>query len=259
MCVNSAKSLTCELTGNTKINDEIFTHTFEWKGPSPRAGQFFMVKPLRCSFFLPRPLAVMGYSDTSHTVKFLIARRGKGTGELAKMRIGEEAELTGPLGNAWTDFLPEGRKAALISGSAGVAPLAALVSERQNYDFYFYAGFGNGFRNKREEAAVLDAAVNAKKLITAAEDGVNAPRGRIVDFFERGDTDIVFACGSLPMLKAVKEKCIKFSLPCFLSLENRMACGTGACLGCTIRTVNGNRRVCADGPIFPAEEILFDE
>jgi NAD(P)H-flavin reductase len=253
-------SLMCCLAENTPVCDGVFSLEFSWNGPMPKAGQFFMVKPSRCSFFLARPLSIMEWKGASSSVKFLIARRGKGTEELSLMRVGEEALLTGPLGNAWADFLPVEGKTALIGGGVGIAPLAALVAEKPDYSFHFYAGFKKGFRDKREGAAMLGAAIKAESILITAEDGINAPQGLIVDFVDWDcEYSGLFACGPEPMLKAVKEKSAKAGIPCFLSLENRMACGLGACLGCTVRTVNGNRRCCADGPVFAAEELVFDE
>jgi NAD(P)H-flavin reductase len=254
------ESLVCGLAEKTTVCEGVFSLEFAWNGPAPKAGQFFMVKPLRCSFFLGRPLSVMEWNSSSRTVKFLVARRGKGTEELSLMRAGEKAQLTGPLGNAWVDFLPVEGETALIGGGLGVAPLAALVAEKPDYGFHFYAGFKRGFRDKREEAAMLGAAVDAAKLIIAAEDGKNALQGRIVDFFDwDGEYSGLFACGPEPMLKAVKARSDKAGIPCFFSMERRMACGVGACLGCTVHTVNGNRRCCADGPVFAAGELIFDE
>jgi len=254
------KSLICELVSNTHVNGEVFILQFSWGGPAPKAGQFFMVKPLRTSVFLPRPISVFDYSDAKNTVRFLIARKGMGTDELSQMNTGEKAQLTGPLGNCWAEFLPENGMTALVGGGVGVAPLAALVSERPEHNFHFYAGFRNGFREKEEETAMLGSALCAKKLIVSAEDGKNAPGGRIVDFLlEPENYSVIFACGPEPMLKAVIKKCEAKGIPCYVSLERRMACGAGACLGCTVRTAKGNRRCCVDGPVFSAGELIFDE
>lgn len=261
MCsANSAKSLLCELTSNSRVNSEVFIMHFAWNGTHPKAGQFFMVKPRQSGVFLPRPISVCEFNPAQSSVKFLIAKRGKGTEELARMQTGEKAELTGPLGNTWEEFLPESKNAALIGGGAGIAPLIALTSEKPDCNFHFYAGFRHGFREKEEENAMLGFASNAKKLVVTAEDGRNALSGRIVDFFfEPQNYDAVFACGPQPMLKAVVEKCRKKNVSCFVSMEKLMACGVGACFGCTVSTKNGNRRCCADGPIFNAGELYFDE
>ena len=253
----------CELVGKDYINEEVFRLDFVWPAKTvPRAGQFFMVRPRRGGFFLGRPISLAAWE--SDTVSFLIARRGGGTRELADMRIGEGAELLGPLGNAWTDFLPAiestgGRSLALVGGGIGLAPLLALLRESPGHGFDLYAGFRTGPANIDERNALLGTAYDkADKVIEASQDGGFGQRGLIPDFLEPEKYAAVCACGPEPMLKVVAEKCSAVGVPCFVSLERRMACGVGACLGCTVRTVNGNRRCCADGPIFDAREIIFD-
>jgi len=252
--------MNCEVIDNTFINNEIFRLNVSWHGDAPRAGQFFMIKPQRSSVFLGRPISVA--LRQSDTVTFLIAKIGRGTRELASMRTGEEVELTGPRGNAWTDFLPNicEKPIALIGGSLGIAPLNALLCEAPGRSFDLFAGFKNGFNSQEERDALLGTAVNAKNIIIASEDGKTGQKGFITDFLEPEKYTAVCACGPKPMLKAVAEKCMaKGRVPCFVSMESRMACGVGACLGCAIKTVNGNRRCCADGPIFKAEEVIFDD
>jgi NAD(P)H-flavin reductase len=183
----------------------------------------------------------------------LVLRKGRGTVELGQMRAGEAVVLTGPLGNRWGDFLPEltagGRAAALVGGGIGIAPLSALGDELGG-GFDVYAGFRSGsfgLESLREKA---DA------LVVASEDGSGGRRGRIPDFVDYRGRPGVFACGPLPMLRAVAERCGAAGVPCYISMETVMACGVGACLGCTVKTLRGNRRCCADGPIFPAEEMI---
>jgi NAD(P)H-flavin reductase len=296
--IYSKQSVFCELINNIPINNEIFRLDFIWQSPAqtklaaPKAGQFFMIKPKRSAVFLARPISVALWEPAlkdrdlirkkvqgkkspyrkflagkyleSDTIRFLIARHGRGTQELASMRLGEEAELVGPLGNAWKDFLPEKRPVALIGGGIGIAPLIALVGELEPNGSAglvdLYAGFRTGFANMEEEAALLGPVFSGtREIIIATEDGKDGLKGRIPDFFEPGKYAAVCACGPQPMLKAVAEKCKITGVPCFVSLERRMACGVGACLGCTVKTVNGNRRCCADGPIFNADEVIFDE
>lgn len=257
-----ANNLVCELKENSHVNNEIFTIGIAWGGLAPKAGQFFMLKPLRSSLFLARPLSVFEWQPEQKMLRFLVARRGKGTNELSQVKLGEKIEITGPFGNAWADFLPANNKSiALVSGGVGIAPLAALVAEKPEVDFHFYAGFKNSFNDKTEEAAILGSAYKAKRFIISAEYGMSVLKGRIVDYFDN-DPNIysaVFACGPGAMLNAIKAKCNKAGLPCFISLERRMACGSGACLGCTVQCIKGNRRCCTDGPIFAAEELRFDE
>jgi NAD(P)H-flavin reductase len=275
------QSIFCKVRKSVLINSEIFSLDFAWPGPVPKAGQFFMIKPKRASVFLARPVSVALWQPPD-TLSFLIALRGMGTEELSWMQIDEEAELTGPLGNCWEDFLPPAHKRAtgfktkkeaskaaggakfvkiaLISGGIGAAPLEALASALPRDSFDFLAGFRTGFKNDEERNALLGpAALPSPQLIIATEDGSEWRKGRIPDFLDAAKYAAVYACGPEPMLKATAARCKEAKVPCFVSMERRMACGAGACLGCTVETINGNRRCCTDGPIFPAQEILFDE
>jgi NAD(P)H-flavin reductase len=110
-----------------------------------------------------------------------------------------------------------------------------------------------------EKAALLGPLADAGKLVITADDGKGAPRGFITDFLDPGSYAAVYACGPVPMLMAVKERCAGTGTPCFISMERRMACGVGACLGCRVSAAGGNRRCCADGPVFPAGEVGFDD
>ena len=293
-CSASAKqSLFCELVNINPVTPEIFRMDFIWPGPAPKAGQFFMVKPERSSVFLGRPISLALWEAAledkhyirrkagggkkswqkhlteklpeSSTVCFLTARRGQGTAELAAMRIGEAAALTGPLGNAWADFLPAGNESgkpiALIGGGIGIAPLQAFAAELSGKTvFDFYAGFRTGFRGAEEKSALLGPALQGpRNLIIATEDGSEGYKGRIPGCIQAEQYAAVCVCGPEPMMKTVTAQCIAAGTPCFISMERRMACGVGACLGCAVKTVNGNRRCCADGPIFPAGEVIFDE
>jgi NAD(P)H-flavin reductase len=150
---------------------------------------------------------------------------------------------------------------ALVGGGIGIAPLIALVSELPDEPFDFYAGFKtmSAKRNNHEYDWLLGPALSsAGELILATEDGARGKKGRIPDFLDPGKYRAVCACGPEPMLKAVAAKCKAAGTPCFISMERRMACGVGACLGCTVATVKGNRCCCADGPVFNAEEVLFE-
>jgi NAD(P)H-flavin reductase len=219
---------------------------------------------------------------TTPSVRFMIARRGRGTAELESLRFEDKVELIGPLGNAWAEMLAgesaggknsggenDGEKEdaarsgtiALVGGGIGIAPLIALLSELRDGACVFYAGFKTmGTKRKDLEFDLLlgPAIFHADKLILATENGARGEKGRIPDVLDPGKYRAVCACGPEPMLKAVAAKCKTAGVPCFISMEKRMACGVGACLGCTLRTTRGNRRCCADGPIFRAGELLFD-
>ncbi|MDR2135366.1 MAG: dihydroorotate dehydrogenase electron transfer subunit [Treponema sp.] len=268
MAPSPRRYLICPLIARADLGAAVFRLDFEWPGPAPAAGQFFMIRAQRGSPFLPRPISVYRWDGVSRRLSFLVLKKGRGTGELGQLRAGEGAALTGPLGNRWKDFLPQaiprgetgdgdtppgeavlGGAPALVGGGIGIAPLAALGDELGG-GFDLYAGFRSasfGLESLRDRAA---------SLLVASEDGSEGRRGRIPDFAEYRGRPCVFACGPLPMLRAVAEQCRIAGVPCYVSMERSMACGVGACLGCTVKTAAGNRRCCADGPIFPAADIF---
>ena len=247
------KCLLCECTNRTVLNDEIVSLEFAWPGPSPKGGQFYLVKPQRTSVFLARPLSAAGWQQIKGVLCFLLAVRGRGTEELAELKPGEKALLTGPLGRGWvaaSEGIPQGA-AALVSGGVGVAPLACFAGELEEQVFDFYAGFRNG-------PFGLEG-VQPHSLILSSENGSAGLKGRIPDHFSPEPYSVVYACGPEPMLKIIAGQCRTAGVPCFVSLERHMACGVGACLGCTVRTREGNCRCCADGPVFNSEVLFFDE
>ncbi len=258
------------LIRNETLAEGIFELEFEWSGPAPASGQFFLLRPSRGSVLLGRAISVYGWtgvpplgdraSDEKVTgrLRFLIAERGLGTNELRDLRAGEAAELLGPLGNSWASAsrsLEAGgaaeRPIALVGGGIGLAPLVHLAAELPAGSFDFYAGY------RSRPYGLKD--MSPRKLIIATEDGCEGFAGRITEVIDWSAYGAVYACGPEPMLRAVATACKTAGTPALLSLERRMACGVGACLGCTVRTTSGNRRCCADGPIFTSGEILFDE
>jgi len=266
--------LSCKVLSVTPVNAEIFRLDCNWAGSGPRAGQFFMVKPESSGVFLPRPISAAFWDPASGIPSFLILRRGKGTEELAELHPGETIELSGPLGNCWEDFLPTadpesavktgakpGKPCALIGGGIGIAPLLSLPLQYPSR-FDFYAGFRT--LTGQEETALLGPIKPHVNKLTIAVESLGPhtktqrhEAGRIPDFLDPADYSAVCACGPEAMLRAVAEKCAAVGVPCYVSLERRMACGVGACLGCTVATSQGNRRCCADGPIFPASTVGF--
>ncbi|MCL2831924.1 MAG: dihydroorotate dehydrogenase electron transfer subunit [Treponema sp.] len=264
------------------LNDEIAVLEFFWPGHVPGSGQFFLVRPLTSSVFLGRPLGAAGFLPGGFggpgVVRFLLAVRGTGTQELAAIRPGEKAFLTGPLGRGWNEVSAEAGfglarhgAVALVSGGTGIAPLGFLAAELQSagilsaepqsagLQFDFYAGFKSkafGFQDLKPRKLVITSE-HVPNGYDAFE-GYDISAGLVTDHFSPDSYDAVYACGPEPMIKAAADKCLKAGVPCFVSMERRMACGAGACLGCTVRTKAGNRRCCADGPVFNAEDIIFE-
>lgn len=267
-CAEERAFLTVPLGRSVLLDKGILDLEFPWPGPAPAPGQFFLVRPRRSSVFLGRPISVYAWEppaatappSPAGTLRFLVAVRGRGTAELAELREGEAVELSGPLGKAWplsgtlTDetaaVAVPGRPVALVGGGIGVAPVAFLAAALAPASYDFYAGF-------RSRPYGLNG-LRSRTTVIATEDGCEGSRGRIPDFLDCAAYAAVYACGPEPMLRAVAASCAAAGTPCYLSLERRMACGVGACLGCTVRTTAGNKRCCADGPVFDSREVIFD-
>ena len=255
----------CECTGSAFIASDTARVEFFWPGSAPRGGQFFLIKPDSAGVFLGRPISAAGWKpgadgnsgagERGGVLSFIIASRGRGSRELVQLKPGDKAELIGPLGKGWEEAckfynVPYGN-AALVAGGVGIAPLLLLIQEMGERPFDLYAGFRTGSFGLED--------IKSGNLIIATEDGSLGKKGRITDFFTPSAYNVVFACGPEPMLRVVSQRCKAETVPCFVSMEKHMACGVGACLGCTVKTVSGNRRCCADGPVFNAAELCYDE
>lgn len=265
------------------------------KIPVPAPGQFFLLKAAVSGVFLGRPVSV--FRCDASTVRFLLLRKGRGTAELCALRRGDEVELTGPSGNSFIapgvlvsekflragkrrlSFAEDCRKAvssasgllasaealrallrerdggflrtAIIGGGIGIAPVAYFASTLPEKSFDLFACF------RSAPFGVDGVAPRAARVFVTTEDGSAGTKGMLPDVFVPADYDAVYACGPEAMLRYVKAAAAGFPAEVFLSLERRMACGAGACLGCTVPAPSGNKRCCVDGPVFRAEEVLL--
>lgn len=229
--------------------------------PAPRPGQFYMLRSRPSAVLLGRPISV--YRSDADSITFLVLKKGKGTAELCALREGAALDLVGPTGNSFAppgEFATEGLpspKAAIIGGGIGVAPVAGFALGLPARSFDFYASF-------RSNPYGLDGLeAHASRLFVTTEDGSAGVKGMLPAVFDPALYDLVYACGPTPMLRYLQGVCLSgaeghaFGPVVFLSLEQHMACGAGACLGCTVRTVRGNRRCCVDGPVFNAAEVIL--
>lgn len=223
---------------------------------APKAGQFYMVQSASSNVQFGRPISVFGSEKKGNElkVKFLILKKGEGTIELSKLIPSNKVRLIGPLGNCWeTPQSEEG--VCIVGGGIGVAPVANFASTLKDGTYDFYASFKSG------SYALKD--VHAKNLTITTDDGSVGIHGMLsaaltADVIKEKGYKVIYACGPTPMLAYVQAEAKKAGVKCWLSLEKKMLCGVGACLGCTIRTNIGNKRVCKDGPIFDSEIIEFD-
>lgn len=227
-------------------------------------GQFVMLRvsenrdPL-----LARPLGISSIiSKTSIEIIYRVA--GRGTTMLSQLEPGHSLDMLGPLGQGFP--LPEkGVTPVLIAGGSGFPPLHFLSTRIGSHAHLFI-----GARNKAclPPAGILKSfRENVAKVHIATEDGSMGKKGMstdlLRDYLDRAEKKApitVFSCGPRPMLEAVSRLAAEHSVPCYVSVEERMACGVGACMGCSVRLkAGGYKRVCKEGPVFDAREIEWGE
>lgn len=201
--------------------------------------------------FLRRPISVCDWTEGSLTL--LVKEAGEGTRELVRLPAGTELNALSGLGNGFdAAAAPEG--AVLVGGGIGIAPLYGLAKRMRAAGRNFQVVLG--FRSKEDAFYLDEFAALGLEVLTASEDGSLGAKGFVTDVLKAlPGRAYVLACGPTPMLRAVH------ALPQLtggqFSFEARMACGFGACVGCTIQTKKGLRRVCKDGPVFHKEDILW--
>lgn len=218
------------------------------------AGQFIGIYCRDGSRLLPRPLSICEIDQDDQAVRIVYRVTGKGTEEFSYMRTGMPLNIIGPLGNG---FPPSAGRALIIGGGIGIPPMLQLAKESA-CEKQIVLGY------KDKEMFLCSQFEEYGTVFPATEDGSRGIKGTVMDVIQKKNltADVIYACGPKPMLKAVKEYAMRQEIPCWISLEERMACGIGACLGCVCRCVHKdehthvkNKRVCTEGPVFSAEEV----
>lgn len=228
---------------NERLQEGIYLMKLEgeFKGAP---GQFFMVKAWKQDPLLPRPLSICDLDEEG--ISFLYKVVGRGTAILAEKKPGENIELLGPLGRGF-DMQKEG-KIALVAGGIGLAPFLYVAKNlKQKPDLI--VGFDKNPYFLEEFKPYVDY------IEVATEDGSVGTKGYCTQLIQPDKYDAIYVCGPTAMMKAVQQ--IGGNSEIYLSLENHMACGLGACLGCTVETDQGMLRVCREGPVFRAEEVVL--
>ena len=241
---------------NEKIADGIYEITFDLgEKPAVRCGQFGNIL-VGGAHLLRRPIAIC--KTEGSTVTFCYQVKGDGTKKLTGMKAGEETQVLLPLGNGF--FVEETeKKVALVGGGVGVFPLISVLRQYQGQkEISAYIGY----RNQGAVCGVSEFE-KADKFVAVTDDGSYGEKMNSVQAFEKdikagNIPDVVLSCGPTPMLRALKAVCERENIPCFVSLEERMGCGFGACVVCVCNLTNGKRaRVCKDGPVFNANEVVL--
>lgn len=235
---------------NIEISNNIFRLSVEMKtNEKPKPGQFAMLRCSQSEPILGRPISL--YDAAEGILEFVFEARGEGTKNLSKLKKGDDIEIIGLLGNGFDVENIEGR-VAVVSGGVGIAPMNYLIKSLRNCTIDLYAGF-------RCDVYGLDGVRElVDNVYITTEDGSCGTKGFVTKVFNEFDYDLVLCCGPEPMMKSIVEICNTHDLPIYVSMEKHMACGVGACLVCTCKTKDGNKRTCKDGPVFLGRDVIFD-
>lgn len=211
-----------------------------------KPGQFYMLKKKNSSVLLPRAISVCDVDDEKLT--FLYQTVGEGTKELTALKEGDTVQLVGPLGNGFDVNEIKG-KVALVAGGIGLAPMIYLSKCLSHCDVDLYAGF-------RSESYYIDNVdKSVKNIYISTENGAEGHKGYVTDILKPEEYDLILCCGPEIMMFKTAKMAIDKGTAVKVSMENKMACGIGACLVCTCKTKDGNKRTCKEGPVFSGEEL----
>ena len=221
------------------------------------AGQFAQVAAE--GFFLRRPISICDIDKDKGTIRLVFEIRGKGTEKLAELNKGQLIDIIAPLGKGFKVL--EGKKAICVGGGIGVPPMVGIAKA-----YGKNAVAISGFRNMAAVILQEDFKAAGVETILCTDDGSAGRKGFVTDALEeqiaKEKPDIIVACGPMVMLKRIADIAEKNGIECQVSLEQRMACGVGACLVCACRTVKDGKEihshVCKDGPVFDSKEVVFE-
>ncbi len=224
-----------------------------------KPGQFISVYTQDRSALLPRPISICDTDTANDRLRIVYRVAGKGTAEFSGYKTGHRVDILGTLGNGFPLAAAEGKRVFLMGGGIGIPPMLLLASKIRNAASVDVIV---GYRDK--ELFLADDLAKYAPVHVATEDGSVGTKGNVMDVIDaEGLTaDVIFACGPMAMLRAIKQFSVQSGIEAYISLEERMACGVGACLGCVVRTrevdhhshVN-NARICTDGPVYLAADV----
>lgn len=218
-------------------------------------GQFVMLYCKDGSRLLPRPISICELNKEKSSLRLVFRVVGNGTKEFSHMEEGMQIDVMGPLGNG---FPRKDKSAFLIGGGIGIPPMLELAKQ--------LAGQKQIILGYRDEIFLKEDFEKYGSVYVATEDGSSGTKGNVLDAVRENalTADVIYACGPLPMLRALKTYAKENDMECYVSLEERMACGIGACLGCVCKSKEPdahtnvkNKRICKEGPVFAAGEVEF--
>ena len=252
------KKLTAHVTSQKEIAPGIFDMWLSTElAQAAVPGQFICLYTKDKSTLLPRPISICEVDKENNGLRIVYRVAGKGTAEFSQYTEGESVEILGTLGNGFPYEKAEGKKVFLMGGGIGIPPMLELAKE-MNAEVQVVVGYRDANTFLKEDLEKYG------KVYIATEDGSVGSKGNVMDAIRENDlqADMIFACGPMPMLRAIKKYAEEKQIPAYISLEERMACGVGACLGCVAKTKEidhhshvHNARICTDGPVFEAGEV----
>ncbi len=230
-----------------------------------KPGQFVGVFTVNKAALLPRPISICEVDKDRSAIRLVYRVVGTGTAEFALYQEGDYMMILGPLGNGFPLEAAAGKNVVVMGGGIGIPPLletAKRLSATAGQDKPSGVSAVLGYRNS--DTFLSDEFGDYAKVFIASEDGSVGCRGNVIDALdgEKVPCDVIMACGPMPMLKGIKSYAQAHGIKAYLSLEERMACGVGACLGCVCKTSRvdehshvNNARICTDGPVFDADDL----
>ncbi len=225
-----------------------------------KPGQFISMYTNEGSKLLPRPISICEIDRTRGALRVVYRVTGSGTGTelFSRMKDGDIVPVIGPLGNGFPIERAEGKRAFLIGGGIGVPPILELAKQLECGKKQIIMGY------RDQETFLKEEFEQNGDVYISTEDGSVGTKGNVMDAIRENnlEAEVIYACGPTPMLRALKAYAEEKEIECWLSLEERMACGIGACLACVCKTKEkdhhsnvNNRRICKDGPVFLSTEV----
>lgn len=240
---------------NIRLSDDVYSMWIDDEiAKDIKPGQFVSLYCNNQIYLMPRPISVCEVNEDRTSYRLVYRVVGKGTKEFSLLKSGDRISVMGPLGNG---FKLQEKKAILIGGGVGIPPLLELSKQLKN-EVTIVVGY------RDNQTFLSDDFKKHANVYIATEDGSVGTKGNVIDAIKENNltADIIYSCGPTPMLKAVKDFGEENNIPTQVSLEERMACGIGACLACTCKTNEidehskvHNTRICKEGPVFWAGEV----
>jgi len=246
-----------EVTRNHPISDDYFALYLKCPVPLPQIlpGQFAEVLVSNSTTtYLRRPFSIYDVDFTKNELSLLIKKVGNGTTALSTLKQGDILNLVYPLGNSFS--MPEGKKALLVGGGVGIAPMLLLAKLLKEKGYSPDVLIGGRTRNDIVEP---EKYIPYGQVFITTDDGSAGEKGMVTQhsLFDENvkNYSAIYACGPDPMMKAVAKVAASHDIKCEISLENTMACGIGACLCCVVETTEGNKTTCVEGPVFDTRKL----